>query len=76
MKAFEQAIQRAYFITLQWRLPPIASPNLPNLCDFGWKWDDVHKVYQPILTTNLLAPESIKEFSKCKCKTGCNAGRC
>ena len=76
MKAFEQAIQRAHFITLQWRSSPIASRNLPNPCDFGWKWDDVHKVYQPILTTNLLATESIIELSTCKCKTGCNGDRC
>ena len=43
------------------------------LCDFGWKSDDV---YQPILTTNLPAPESILELSSCKCKIGRNSGRC
>ena len=43
--------------------------------DCDWKWDDAHKVYQPILTTNLPAPESSIELSSCKCKTGCNSGR-
>ena len=76
MKAFEQAIQRAHFTTLQWKSSHIASPNLPDPCNFGWKWDDADKVYQPILTTNLPAPESIIELSWCKCKTGCNNGRC
>ena len=54
----------------------IASANLPDACDFGCKWDDAHKVYQPILTTNLSAVESITELSSCKFKTGCNSGRC
>ena len=59
MKGFEEAIQRAHFTTLQWKSSRIASPNLPDPCDFGWKWNDAHKVYQPILTTHLPAPESI-----------------
>ena len=76
MKAFDQAIQRAHFTTLQCKSSHIASPNLPDPCDFGWKWDDAHKVYRPILTTNLPALESIIDLDSCKCKTGCNSGRC
>ena len=76
IKAFEQAIQGAHFTNLQWKSSHIASPNLPDPCDFGWKWDDAHKVYQPILTKNLPAPECIIEISSRKCKTGCNSGRC
>lgn len=40
MKAFEQAIQRAYFTTLQWNSSHIASPNLPDSCGFGSKCDN------------------------------------
>ena len=69
MKAFEQAIQRVHFTTLQWKSSNTASPNLHDPCDFGWKWDDAHKVYQRILTTNLPAPESTIDC-------GYNSGRC
>ena len=68
MKVFEQAIQTAHFITLQWKPSHNASTNLPDPCDFGWKWDDVYKVYQPILTTNLPAPESIIELARASAK--------
>ena len=44
MRAFEQGIQRAHFTSLQWKSSHIASPNLPDQCDFDWKWDDAHKV--------------------------------
>ena len=76
MKAFKQAIQRAQFTTVQWKSSHIASANLLDACDFGCKWDDAHKVYQPILTTNLSAVESVTELGSCKFKTGCNSGRC
>ena len=68
MKAFEQAIQRAYFTILQWNSSHIASPNLPDPCDFGWKCGDTHKIYQPILTTNLPAPESIIDSAQISAK--------
>ena len=77
-KAFEQAIQRSHFTTLQWKSSHITSPILPDPCDFHWKWDDAHKVNQTLLTTNLPALESIIVLSSCKCKAGCNScrGRC
>ena len=78
MKAFEPAIQRAHFTfhNIQEKSSHIVSPSLSDPCDFGLKWHDALKVYQPILTTNLPAPESIIELRSPKCQTGCNSGRC
>ena len=75
-KAFEQKILRAHFTALQWKSSHISSPLLPDPNDFGWKWNDADCLYEPVMTTNLPAPESIIELSSCACKGGCDSGRC
>ena len=56
MKAFEPAIQRAHFTfhNIQQKSSHIVLPSLSDPCDFGLKWHDAHKVYQPILTKTYL----------------------
>ena len=69
-------VLRAHYTCLQWKSSHIPSPQLPNPNDFGWNWNQDEKIYEPLMTTNHPAPDSITERSVCRCKTGCKSGRC
>lgn len=75
-KAFEQKILRAHYTALQWKSSHISNPSLPDPNLFGWTWSDANSLYEPVMTTNLPAPESVIELSSCGCKGGCVDGRC
>ena len=72
----EQKILRAHYTALTWKSSHISSPILPNPEEYGWKWNDSNKTYDPVMTNNPPAPETIIELSMCQCKTGCSNQRC
>ena len=53
----------------------IPLPQSPNPNDFGWNWNQDDKIYEPLMTTNPPAPDSIIKLSVCRCRTGCKSGR-
>ena len=61
----ELKVLRAYYTALTWKSSHISSPILPNPEEYGWKWNDSNKTYDPVMTTNPPAPEAIIELSMC-----------
>ena len=75
-KAFRQIMMRAHFIALQWKSSHLPSPELPDPNEYGWIWDENKEIFEPVMTTNPPAPDSIMELTSCGCKTGCQTDRC
>ena len=53
-KVFEQMILRAHYTALQWKCSHIPFPVIPDPEEFGWKWNEDGKHYEPIMTNILL----------------------
>ena len=68
--AFKQAILRAHYQGIAWYNDTIAHP--PER--YGWTLEE--HGWTPIMTTQLLAPESVLQLVKCGSKTKCQSQRC
>ena len=66
-KAFQQMMVRAHFTAMQWKSSHLQHPNLPDPNNCGWKWDLNREIFDPVMTTNPPAPESIIELTACGC---------
>lgn len=70
-----QHIRRSNFQAISWKqcLSPLL--QLPQVEGNGWKLDGEGRL-EISWMTNPSAPESLIEFVKCSCKTGCKSKRC
>ena len=64
-------IRRAHFVTMIWKKAGISHPHLPSPTDFGWKYDEKHRLC-PIHCMNPPAPDAVLHLVKCGCKCGCD----
>ena len=69
-------MMHAHFTAMQWKSSHLQHPNLPGPNNYEWKWDLNRETFDPIMTTNPPAPESIIEWTACGCDTGCKLDRC
>ena len=74
-KAFRQILIRAHLTALQWNSSHLPSPELTDPNEYGWKWDQTKKIFEPVMTVNLPAPDLVMELISCGCKTGCQTDR-
>ena len=58
-KAFRQMLMRAHFTALQWKSSHLLSTELPDPNEYGWKWDETKEIFEPVMTKNPPAPDSI-----------------
>ena len=66
----------AHSTAMQWKSSHLQHPNLPDPNNYGWKWDLNRKIFDPVMTINPPARESIIELTACGCKAGCKSDRC
>ena len=74
--AFRQMLMRAHFTALQWKSLYLRSAELPNSNEYNRKWDETKEIFEPVITRNPPAPDSIIELISCGCKTDCQTDRC
>lgn len=67
---------RGLFIALQWKSSYLPSPELPDPKKYGWKWDNTKEIFQPVMTMNPPATDSIMELISCGCKIRYQTDRC
>ena len=58
-KAFRQMLMLAHFTALQWKSSHLPSTELPDPNEYGWKWDETKEIFEPVMTKNPPAPNSI-----------------
>ena len=75
-QTFQQMMMRANVTAMQWKSSHSQHPNLPHPNNYGWKWDLNREIFDPVITANPPAPESIIELTACGCKTGCKSDCC
>ena len=69
--ALLEHIKRAHFISMVYSRNLINMQQLPSPEHYGWKYNDVKEIYEPVMTSNLPAPLSVIDLVKCDCKKGC-----
>ena len=70
-RALLEHIKRAHFISMVYSRNLINMQQLPSPEHYGWKYNDVKEIYEPVMTSNLPAPLSVIDLVKCDCKKGC-----
>ena len=69
--ALLEHIKRAHFVSMVYSRNLIDMQQLPSPEHYGWKYNDVKEIYEPMMTSNLPAPLSVIDLVKCDCKKGC-----
>ena len=62
-KVFRQMLMRAHFTALQWKSSHLSSPELLDPNEYCSKWDETKEIFEPVMTTNPPAPDSILELN-------------
>ena len=70
--ALLEHIKRSHFVSLIYKRNLVSIQNLPRPEDYGWTFNEILGIYEPVMTLSLPAPAAIMELVKCNCKKGCS----
>ena len=76
LQAFRQMLMHGHFTALKWKSLHLSPPELPDPNEYGWKWSETKEIFEPVMTTNRPALDSIMEFISFDCNTACQTDRC
>ena len=72
----EEKVNRARYISLQWKFLHFSNPSPPDPSGCGWYCNRSEKLLEPVLSKVTPVPESILHLTVCNFKTKCVTNRC